>query len=52
MTAVDKAEFATVRVHVPAKLNLTLRTGARRQDGFHPLATLFQAVRTATSLSA
>lgn len=44
MTAVDKAEFATVRVHVPAKLNLTLRTGARRQDGFHPLATLFQAV--------
>jgi 4-diphosphocytidyl-2-C-methyl-D-erythritol kinase len=28
----------------PAKINLALRVGARRADGFHPLATLFHAV--------
>ncbi|MDR2252346.1 MAG: 4-(cytidine 5'-diphospho)-2-C-methyl-D-erythritol kinase [Bifidobacteriaceae bacterium] len=28
----------------PAKINLALRVGARRDDGFHPLNTLFHAV--------
>lgn len=33
---------ATVRV--PAKINLALGVGARRDDGFHPLATVYQAI--------
>ncbi len=33
-----------VRVRVPAKINLCLGVGARRDDGFHPLATVYQAV--------
>ena len=33
-----------VRVRVPAKINLTLKVGAPRPDGFHPLATVYQAV--------
>jgi 4-diphosphocytidyl-2-C-methyl-D-erythritol kinase len=33
-----------VRVRVPAKINLALCVGRRRQDGYHELATLFQAV--------
>ena len=33
-----------VRVRVPAKINLALCVGARRQDGYHELATIFQAV--------
>ncbi|MDO5285609.1 MAG: 4-(cytidine 5'-diphospho)-2-C-methyl-D-erythritol kinase [Actinomycetia bacterium] len=52
MTAVDEAEFTTVRVHVPAKLNLSLRAGPRRRDGFHPLVTLFQAVSLYDEVSA
>ncbi|MCL1922901.1 MAG: 4-(cytidine 5'-diphospho)-2-C-methyl-D-erythritol kinase [Propionibacteriaceae bacterium] len=39
--------FATedqVRVRVPAKINLALCVGAQRHDGYHELATLFQAV--------
>lgn len=35
---------APVTVRVPAKVNLELRVGAPRPDGFHPLATIFQAV--------
>uniref|UniRef100_S0DGM0 4-(cytidine 5'-diphospho)-2-C-methyl-D-erythritol kinase n=1 Tax=termite gut metagenome TaxID=433724 RepID=S0DGM0_9ZZZZ len=34
----------TVRVRVPAKINLALRVGSRRHDGYHELATIFQAV--------
>lgn len=34
----------SVRVQVPAKLNLSLSVGPRREDGYHPLATVYQAV--------
>ncbi len=33
-----------VRVRVAAKINLSLRVGARRPDGFHDLSTVFQAI--------
>jgi len=35
---------ADVRVRVPAKINLSLRVGPLRPDGFHELSTIFQAV--------
>jgi 4-diphosphocytidyl-2-C-methyl-D-erythritol kinase len=34
----------TVVVSAPAKINLCLGVGARRDDGYHPLATVYQAV--------
>jgi 4-diphosphocytidyl-2-C-methyl-D-erythritol kinase len=34
----------TVTAHAPAKINLTLGVGPRRPDGFHELATVYQAV--------
>ena len=34
----------TVTVRVPAKVNLELRVGPLREDGFHALATVFHAV--------
>ena len=33
-----------VRVRAPAKLNLALKVGSPRPDGYHPLATVYQAV--------
>ncbi len=33
-----------VRVRVPAKINLALKVGPARPDGYHPLATVYQAV--------
>lgn len=33
-----------VRVRVPAKINLALKVGAPRADGYHPLATVYHAV--------
>lgn len=33
-----------VRVRAAGKINLALRVGGRRPDGYHPLATVFQAV--------
>lgn len=33
-----------VRVRVPAKINLALKVGPRRADGYHPLATVYHAV--------
>ncbi|HLL63407.1 MAG TPA: 4-(cytidine 5'-diphospho)-2-C-methyl-D-erythritol kinase [Propionibacteriaceae bacterium] len=33
-----------VRVRVPAKINLALKVGRPRRDGYHPLATVYQAV--------
>ncbi len=35
---------AAVTVRVPAKVNLHLSVGSRREDGFHDIATVFQAV--------
>lgn len=37
-------ETEAVRVRVAGKINLALRSGARRPDGYHSLATVFQAV--------
>ncbi|WNM25029.1 4-(cytidine 5'-diphospho)-2-C-methyl-D-erythritol kinase [Demequina capsici] len=34
----------TVTVRAPGKVNLQLAVGARREDGYHPLVTVFQAV--------
>lgn len=34
----------SVRVRAPGKVNVQLAVGAVRDDGFHPLATVFQAV--------
>lgn len=36
--------LSTVRVRVPAKINLSLAVGPPRVDGYHGLATVFQAV--------
>ncbi|MBO1752004.1 4-(cytidine 5'-diphospho)-2-C-methyl-D-erythritol kinase [Actinotalea sp. BY-33] len=33
-----------VRVRAPGKINLALAVGRRQDDGYHPLATVFQAV--------
>lgn len=41
-TPVTEAE--AVRVRVAGKINLALRSGRRRPDGYHSLATVFQAV--------
>lgn len=41
-----------VRVRVPGKINLALCVGPRRPDGFHDLATVFQAVSLADELTA
>jgi 4-diphosphocytidyl-2-C-methyl-D-erythritol kinase len=35
---------AQVRVSAPAKINLSLAVGPVRDDGYHPLATVYQAV--------
>jgi 4-diphosphocytidyl-2-C-methyl-D-erythritol kinase len=34
----------TITVRAPAKINLHLGVGAPREDGFHPLVTVYQAV--------
>lgn len=36
--------MSAVHVRAPGKINLALRVGPPRPDGYHPLATLFQAV--------
>ena len=41
-----------VVVRAPAKINLELRVGPVRPDGFHPLATVFQAVSLYDDVSA
>ena len=44
MASVTPPTLAGVRVRVPAKINLALKVGAPRADGYHPLATVYQAV--------
>jgi len=39
-----RAHAAPVRVRAHAKINLDLRVGARRADGFHDLTTILQSV--------
>ena len=43
---------ASVSVRVPAKINLDLSVGARGDDGYHPLATVFHAVSLFDDLTA
>jgi 4-diphosphocytidyl-2-C-methyl-D-erythritol kinase len=44
MASATPPTSAGVRVRVPAKINLALKVGAPRPDGYHPLATVYQAV--------
>lgn len=44
LTPVDDLPERVVRVRAPGKVNLSLRVGPRRPDGYHPVATVFQAV--------
>ena len=37
-------------LHPPAKINLTLRVGARRDDGYHDVRTLLQSIALADTL--
>jgi 4-diphosphocytidyl-2-C-methyl-D-erythritol kinase len=52
---VDRPRLAasgSVRVRVPAKINLHLSVGARRDDGFHQLDTVYQAISLYDELTA
>ncbi|WP_366180496.1 4-(cytidine 5'-diphospho)-2-C-methyl-D-erythritol kinase [Actinomyces timonensis] len=42
----------SVRVEAPGKVNLFLSVGAPRPDGYHPLTTVFQAVRLIETVTA
>lgn len=42
----------SITVRAPAKINLHLGVGAPRQDGFHPLTTVYQAVGIYDDLTA
>ena len=33
-----------IKVKTPAKINLTLKVGKRRPDGFHPIESIMQAI--------
>ncbi len=48
----DSPTRPIVRVQVPAKINLALAVGPRRDDGYHDLTTLFQAVSLYDDLQA
>jgi 4-diphosphocytidyl-2-C-methyl-D-erythritol kinase len=50
MPSVESAP--AVRVRVPAKVNLHLSVGSLRDDGFHDLVTVFQAVDLADEVTA
>ena len=41
----------TLTVRAPAKINLHLGVGAPREDGFHPLTSVYQAVGVYDDLS-
>lgn len=42
--AAQAGPMTAVRVLAPGKVNLALSVGRRQDDGYHPLATVFQAV--------
>jgi len=44
--------LSTVTVRAPAKVNLQLSVGARRRDGYHDLATVYQAVSLCDDVTA
>jgi len=44
VTRLEASPRREVRVRAPGKVNLALRVGPRRADGYHPLSTVFQAV--------
>jgi 4-diphosphocytidyl-2-C-methyl-D-erythritol kinase len=46
------AASGSVRVRVPAKINLHLSVGSRRDDGFHQLDTVYQAISLYDELTA
>jgi len=50
--AVDGVSRRRIRARASAKVNLQLSVGARREDGYHPLATVFQAVDLYETLTA
>ena len=49
---ISEPEPESVTVRVPGKINLSLRSGPRRADGYHSLATVFQAVSVFDELRA
>jgi 4-diphosphocytidyl-2-C-methyl-D-erythritol kinase len=52
---VDRPRLAasgSVRVRVPAKINLHLAVGPRRADGYHELSTVYQAISLYDELTA
>jgi 4-diphosphocytidyl-2-C-methyl-D-erythritol kinase len=49
-SAAGASEVIRVRAH--AKVNLALKVGAPGEDGYHPLATVFQTISLADRLSA
>ncbi len=52
MSAAIEEQRRSVAVRAPAKLNLYLGVGAPREDGFHPLETVYQAVGLYDDLTA
>ncbi|MDR2895049.1 MAG: 4-(cytidine 5'-diphospho)-2-C-methyl-D-erythritol kinase [Propionibacteriaceae bacterium] len=44
MSLAINEQTSALSVRVPGKINLSLRVGNRRRDGYHQLATVFQAV--------
>lgn len=47
-----RGSATTVRVEAPGKVNLFLSAGAPGADGYHPLTTVFQAVRLIETVTA